>query len=52
VPVANTCQWLDFTCAQGQEGYGTDTDVAGSQVIAGAFEKVVPATLGAAEKHR
>ncbi len=42
VAVANSCSWLDFTCAKGQGGYGTDTDAAGSAVIAGAFEKVLP----------
>jgi lysophospholipase L1-like esterase len=47
VPVAvdNTCMWLDFTCAKGQGGFGDDTVAAGSAVIAGAFEKVLPADL-------
>jgi lysophospholipase L1-like esterase len=47
VAVANTCQWLDFTCAKGEGGFGDDTDAAGSSVIAGAFEKVLPAGLTA-----
>jgi len=34
VAVANTCQWLDFTCAKGEGGFGDDTDAAGSSVIA------------------
>jgi hypothetical protein len=50
VAVANTCQWLDFTCAQGEGGFGDDTDAAGSAVIAGAFEKVLPADLSAAAR--
>jgi lysophospholipase L1-like esterase len=47
VPVAvdNTCMWLDYTCAKGQGGFGDDTVAAGSAVIAGAFEKVLPADL-------
>ena len=50
VPVAvdNTCRWLDFTCARGVGGFGDDTDAAGSAVIAGAFEKVLPAGLTSA----
>ena len=50
VAVANTCQWLDFTCAKGEGGFGVDTDAAGSSVIAGAFEKVLPAGLTAAAR--
>jgi lysophospholipase L1-like esterase len=50
VAVANTCQWLDFTCAKGEGGFGDDTDAAGSSVIAGAFEKVLPADLSAAAR--
>jgi lysophospholipase L1-like esterase len=47
VPVAvdNTCMWLDFTCAKGLGGFGDDTVAAGSAVIAGAFEKVLPTNL-------
>jgi hypothetical protein len=47
VAVVNTCTWLDFTCAKGEGGFGDDTNAAGSSVIAGAFEKVVPAGLTA-----
>jgi len=52
VPVAvdNTCTWLDFTCAKGQGGFGDDTNAAGSSVIAGAFEKVVPTGLSTPER--
>jgi lysophospholipase L1-like esterase len=49
VAVVNTCTWLDFTCAKGQGGFGDDTNAAGSSVIAGAFEKVVPAGLASRE---
>jgi lysophospholipase L1-like esterase len=47
VAVVNTCTWLDFTCAKGTGGFGDDTNAAGSSVIAGAFEKVVPTSLTA-----
>jgi lysophospholipase L1-like esterase len=52
VAVANTCNWLDFTCEKGQGGYGDDANAAGSAVVAGAFEKVVPADLSSAAKKR
>jgi lysophospholipase L1-like esterase len=52
VAVANTCKWLDFTCAKGTGGFGDDTNAAGSSVIAGAFEKVLPADLTAGVKER
>jgi len=54
VPVAvdNTCNWLDFTCARGQGGFGDDTNAAGSSVIAGAFEKVLPPDLSSGAQAR
>ena len=52
VAVVNTCNWLDFTCARGQGGYGDDTNAVGSTVIAGAFEKVLPAVLSSSAKGR
>jgi hypothetical protein len=52
VAVANTCNWLDFTCAKGRAGYGEDTDAAGAAVVAGAFEAVFPPSLSAGAKKR
>jgi hypothetical protein len=50
VAVANVCQWLDFTCAKNQPGFAEDTNAAGALVVAGAFEKEVPADLTAGPK--
>jgi hypothetical protein len=50
VAVANVCQWLDFTCAKNEPGFAEDTNPAGALVVAGAFEKLIPANLSAGPK--
>jgi hypothetical protein len=52
VAVANTCSWLDLTCQKGEGGIAQDTNTAGAAVIAGVFEKVIPADLTAAVRVR